>query len=77
MIDIQDIQSLHAKQLQHLQKFFGNKQTPLHQVIIRAYKNYTPLSMPTPNHPSDIFDTTEHQMENLDTWGQFPFFILS
>ncbi|VEN57491.1 unnamed protein product [Callosobruchus maculatus] len=45
-----DVQSLHATQIQTLRHFFHTKQTNLHRAIVKAYKNYTPLNLSSPDH---------------------------
>ncbi|VEN54308.1 unnamed protein product [Callosobruchus maculatus] len=64
-----DIQSIRTKQIKTLRHFFQSKQTNLHRAIVKADKNYTPLTLSSPDHAADTHNPIESQ-EKINTWSQ-------
>nr|CAI5864716.1 unnamed protein product [Callosobruchus analis] len=65
-----DIQSLHSRQIKSLRQFFQSKQTNLHRAIVKADKNYTPLSLSRSSHAADAHNHIQSQQVKIDTWSQ-------
>lgn len=59
-----DIQALHNAQIQDLRNYFQNKTTSLHQAVVKADKQYTPLNLGQENLQEDTHTfTTEQKKE--------------
>nr|CAI5833294.1 unnamed protein product [Callosobruchus analis] len=65
-----DIQSLHTRQIKTLRHFFLSKQTDLHRAIVKADKNYTPLTLSRSSHAADTHNHIQSQQEKINTWTQ-------
>lgn len=65
-----DLLILHNKQIKNLRQYFQTKNTPLHQAITEADKEYTPLDLHTHDtHENEIVNVNPTQLKK-DTWAR-------